>query len=266
MRVGLIQSNFAPWRGYFDFIADCDLFIYHDDLQYTKGDWRNRNRIKTEKGLAWITAPVRYLTVSQTIEETPIDYTQDWIGRLERRLEASYRKAPFFASYGAPFMAILKLKHETISQLNVAVNAWIMATFGITTPVRMSREFAPAGAKTARILGILKQAGADVYLSGPAARDYLEEARFAENGIRLEYKSYDYPPYPQQFGAFEPRVSVLDMIFNLGAAPREFWKSVTANVLAGREKSQVGGVRWKVGGEKAEDDGGGGEGEGEGER
>ena len=233
MRVGLIQSNFAPWRGYFDFIAECDLFIYHDDLQYTKGDWRNRNRIKTEHGTEWITVPVHYRTVAQLIHETRIDYTQDWIGRLERRLDACYRKAPLFATLGTPFLAILHQRFETISQLNIAINAWVMATLGITTRIMMSRELNPIGAKSDRILDILRKVGADAYLSGPAARNYLEESRFAENGIRLEYKSYDYKPYPQQFGSFEPQVSVLDMLFNLGAAPREFWKSATPNVVVG---------------------------------
>ena len=78
MRVGIIQSCYIPWRGYFDFIDDVDLFIFHDNLQYTKGDWRNRNKIKTPNGLCWLTVPVKYDQTSQLIEETRIDYSQKW--------------------------------------------------------------------------------------------------------------------------------------------------------------------------------------------
>ncbi len=99
MKVGIIQSNFLPWRGYFDFIREVDLFIIHDDLQYTKGDWRNRNKIKTPRGLEWITVPVNYKTTSQLIEETTIDYSTRWAQKMLNCIREVYRQAPYFEPY-----------------------------------------------------------------------------------------------------------------------------------------------------------------------
>src|SRR5687767_2235559 len=99
MKVGIIQSNFLPWLGYFDFIRETDLFVIHDDLQYTKGDWRNRNRIKTLRGLEWISVPVHYRNTSQLIEETAVDYSTPWAKKILNRIRESYRRAPHFEPF-----------------------------------------------------------------------------------------------------------------------------------------------------------------------
>ena len=57
-KVAILQSNYIPWKGYFDIIASVDEFIIFDEMQYTTRDWRNRNRIKTQNGLKWLTIPV----------------------------------------------------------------------------------------------------------------------------------------------------------------------------------------------------------------
>lgn len=232
MRVGIIQSNFIPWRGYFDFIDDCDLFIYHDDLQYTKNDWRNRNRIKTAEGPAWVTVPVHYRQVSQRICDTGIDYSKDWAGRIANQIRANYMRAPFFKDYSAPFFEILNSGIEVISDLNVAVNRWIAEALGIRTEIRMSKEFSPEGAKTDRLIGILKKAGATSYLSGPSAKAYIEPEKFSMAGISLEYKSYEYAEYPQLYHGFEPNVTVLDLLFNCGPDARGYLKSLKCNETA----------------------------------
>ena len=236
MKVGLIQSNFAPWRGYFDFIDDCDVFIYYDDVQYTKHDWRNRNRIKTDKGTAWITVPVLHHGLSQTISEARIDYSQDWANRILGQLQTYYHRAAGYPIHIGAFRRIISSPFETVSQLNIAVSSWVMSVLGISTPVRMSSEFSPVGTKTDRIIDIVRKAGGCAYLSGPAGRNYLEERKFFENGIRLEYKRYEYASYPQMFGPFEPQVSVLDLLFNTVRADRGFWKSTApSDVVAAPE-------------------------------
>jgi hypothetical protein len=229
VRVGIIQSNYIPWRGYFDFIDDVDLFIFHDDLQYTKGDWRNRNKIKTPNGLVWLTVPVRYHKTDQIICETPIDDSQSWCKKHINQIIANYSKAPFFHHYADEFFAIIKQKFETISDLNVMLTRWIMEKLSITTPLRMSSEFEPAGTKTDRLIDILKKVGATIYLSGPSAKDYLETEKFAEACIELEYKSYVYREYLQLWGQFEPTVTILDLLFNCGEHSRDYLKSLKEN-------------------------------------
>jgi hypothetical protein len=216
MKVGIIQSNFLPWRGYFDFIREVDLFIIHDDLQYTKGDWRNRNKIKTPRGLEWITVPVNYRTTSQLIEETTVDYSTPWVNKMLNRIEASYRRAPYFDLYFPQLRELLTEPADTISDLNLRLIHWTCGHLKVHTPIRFSREFNPQGKKTERLLGILKQLNATAYLSGPAAQSYLVPELFNETGIKLEYKKYNYAEYEQLFPPFESNVSVIDLLFMTG--------------------------------------------------
>ena len=231
MRVGVIQSSFIPWRGYFDFIASVDLFVFHDDLQFTKGDWRNRNRIKTPQGTRWLTVPVHYRSVAQRICDTAIDESTDWLGKHRRLWQAHYRNAPYFRD-------VLEILHEatqvqkepTISALNIALIRKVMEYLSISTPLAMSSEFDLHGTKTERLIDLLSKLGASRYLSGPSAEGYLDKAAFRSAGIGLEYKTYDYLPYPQLWGEFDGLVTVLDLIANCGPDAKSHFRSLTPDL------------------------------------
>ena len=216
MKVGIIQSNFLSWRGYFDFIREVDLFIIHDDLQYTKGDWRNRNKIKTSRGTEWITVPVHYEHTSQLIDETRIDYKTPWAQKMLNRIHESYRTAPYFQPYFSELTTLLIEPANTISDLNLRSIHWVCRHLKIDTPIVHSMEYHPKGTKTERLIGILREAGASAYLSGPAAQSYLVPAMFEAAGIRLEYKNYDYPEYHQLYPPYDPNVTILDLLFMTG--------------------------------------------------
>jgi hypothetical protein len=224
----MIQSNYIPWRGYFDFIDDCELFVFYDDVQYTHKDWRNRNRIKTHAGPIWLSVPVIH-DRSTIIQEAKIDYASRWVDKHIRTLGLAYGKAPYFGRYGERFFSILRQRPATISELNVLACKWVMEELGIRTQVRMSHEFGVHGDKYGRPLKILKHLGATSYLSGPSAMPYTDSVAFTESGIGLEFKVYDYPEYPQLHGAFEPNVSVLDLLFNCGPESRRYLKSRSPN-------------------------------------
>lgn len=231
MKAGVIQSNYIPWRGYFDFIDDVDLFIYLDDTQYTKRDWRNRNRIKTSSGLVWLTVPVIFSRHGDklNIEDVPIDYSQRWINKHIESIKHAYSKAPFFSHYSDEFFNLLNQKFKYLSELNININNWIMKQLNIDTTIRMSSEYNACGAKTERLIDLLKKVGATTYLSGSAAKAYLDVEKFKEAGIGLEYKTYNYPEYPQQYGKFEPQVTILDLLFNCGEDSRNYLKSLNPN-------------------------------------
>lgn len=232
MRVGIIQSNYVPWRGYFDFIDSVDLFVFYDDLQFTKNDWRNRNRILSPHGLRWLTVPVHFRSLGMTIDEVPIDYGQDWAARQLGQLEACYRAAPFFHSYVNDFADIVQRKYPSISELNVALCHWVMEALSIRTPTMMSRQLYVKGRKTERLLNILRCVGGTTYLSGPSAASYLDLTQFEREGIGVEYKTYDYKPYPQVQEGFQGEVTVLDLLFNVGPEARKFLKSTSPSYPA----------------------------------
>jgi hypothetical protein len=223
-RVAILQSNYIPWKGYFDIIHDVDEFIFYDDRQYTKQDWRNRNRIKTPTGTAWLTIPVGGRGVRRICDvELPVS---EWACEHWCRLESSYARAPYFEVNRAMLEEIyLGTTWRYLSDLNQHLIRTIASTLAITTAFRDSRQLEIRGSKQERLLDILRQTGADVYVSGPAARSYIEPSRFAEEGIELRWMDYaGYPEYPQLHPPFVHEVTVLDLLFHTGPdAPRYIW-------------------------------------------
>lgn len=216
-KVAIIQSNYIPWKGYFDIIHDVELFIFLDDVQFTVRDWRTRNKIKTPRGLRWLSVPVgsdrnRLIHEVQIIDD--VWYKSHW-----EMIKENYSKSPYFRHYRGFFENLyMERKWNNLSDLNQHMIQTISKDFlGIRTEFKDSREFLAVGEKTKRLLDILTKAGGDHYLSGPAAKDYIEEEQFKELGIGLHYKDYSgYPEYPQPYPPFEHGVTILDLLFNCG--------------------------------------------------
>lgn len=224
-RVAILQSNYIPWKGYFDIIHDADLLIFYDDVQYTKNDWRNRNRIKTPAGTAWITIPAGD-DLGRLICEVPLRDAR-WAIRHWKTISQCYSKAPYFKFYREFFEHIyLDRKWEFLSELNQSLIRSISKDLlGMKTEFADSREYSLSGRKLDRLMNLLNQCGARTYVSGPAAKSYINPVQFKEAGINLIYKTYDgYPPYPQNFPPFEHAVSILDLLFQVGPdAPYYIW-------------------------------------------
>jgi hypothetical protein len=216
--VAILQSNYIPWKGYFDVMRRVDEFILYDDVQYTRRDWRNRNRLKSPQGVRWLTIPVqvkgRYL---QRIDETLIS-DAGWARQHWQTLRAWYGKAAFFKRYEPALEDLYMGTREVeLSAINRRFLERLCELLGIRTTLRASSEYAGSGHKTERLLGICRAAGATRYLSGPAAREYLDEECFRSAGVEVEWMSYEgYPQYPQLHGPFEHGVSVLDLLLNVG--------------------------------------------------
>ena len=227
-RVAIIQSNYIPWKGYFDIINDVDEFILYDDRQYTKRDWRNRNLIKTEHGLRWLTIPVRVKgRFTQRIDETLID-DPAWPSRHWTTITQAYRDAAHFSTYrdavGGLFDAASGATR--LSDVNRCFLEGICGLLGIRTRLSWSTDYDAAGDRTERLVSLCRAAGATDYLSGPSARVYIDESRFTAAGVRLTYADYSgYPEYAQVHGPFEHGVSILDLIFNTGPDAPRYMKS-----------------------------------------
>ncbi len=242
MRVGVIQSSFIPWRGYFDFIASVDVFVFYEDVQYTKGDWRNRNRIKTAQGSEWLTVPVYYKTLSKLICDTEIDYSTPWGTKHLRLWQTHYRDAAYLGDVLKLLDGIDTDHNKTISQLNIQLTKRICGYLDIKTPMLVSTGMELSGSKTARLIDLLQKLDASSYLSGPSASAYLDLAAFVDAGIGLEYKSYDYAPYPQLWGAFDGAMTVLDLIANIGPEARHYIKSRTSDTVSVPARRRGGGA------------------------
>jgi hypothetical protein len=216
--VAIVQSSYIPWKGYFDLVNWADEFILFDDMQYTRRDWRNRNRIKTRGGTLWLTIPVQVKgRFHQRIDETKVA-DSGWARNHWESLQHSYAHASHFAEY-APFFEklYLGLQEEYLSRINFRFLRAICDLLGIATRLSWSAEYRSVAGKTERLVHLCRQAGATEYVSGPSARDYLDERQFQDAGIKLRYADYSgYPEYHQLYPPFDHHVSVLDLLFNEG--------------------------------------------------
>jgi hypothetical protein len=224
-RVAVLQSNYIPWKGYFDIIHDVDLFVFYDDNQYTVRDWRNRNRIKTPAGPIWLSVPVGN-DRSRLIHDVEIP-DPAWQAKHHQSLSQYYAKTPHFKRYRAWLDHVyLEQRWANLSQLNHATIEHVAREcLGIDTRFADSRSYAAQGQKMEKLLDLVVKTGATTYLSGPAAKDYIVAEGFTQAGIALEWKDYGgYPEYPQLFPPFEHGVTVLDLLFNTGPdAPWYIW-------------------------------------------
>ena len=222
--MAISQSNYIPWKGYFDMIAYVDEFVLYDEAQYTRRDWRNRNKIKTPAGLQWLTVPVQVKgRFEQTIRDTEL-HGVDWAAVHWRTLIQNYSKAPFFGEVALWLEPIyLQEVFVSISELNRRLIEAICAYLSIDTIISDSSDYELLDGKSERLAGICEQAGADRYISGPAAKSYIELGPFNAHKIEVSWYSYEgYPEYQQLWEGFEHGVSILDVLFNCGVDSRRY--------------------------------------------
>lgn len=227
-KVAVVQSNYIPWKGYFDLINMVDEFILYDSVQYTRRDWRNRNKIKTPNGVTWITIPVEVKgKYFQSINETKVSDSQ-WNVKHWRLLTHHYSKAKYFKSFKELFReAYEKNKSSYLSQVNYNFIKIICEILEIKTKISWSTDYNVAEeGKTEKLLGLCKQAGATEYISGPSAKDYLDPQLFDQEKIKLSFIDYSgYLQYNQLFTPFEHSVTILDLLFNEGPNAKKYMKS-----------------------------------------
>ena len=227
-KVAILQSNYIPWKGYFDIINIVDEFILYDDMQYTRRDWRNRYKIVTKNGLLWLTIPVDVKgKFYQKINETKVADIS-WIDSHWKSIQCNYAKSKYFSLYEKRIHEVYEAcrKEEFLSNINYYFIKEICDILGIKTKISWSSDYSLVDGKTERLVGLVKEAGGDYYLSGPAAKDYIVDELFEQSGIRLEWMDYSgYPEYVQGGSVFEHGVSILDLIFNEGPYAKEYMKS-----------------------------------------
>jgi len=226
-KIAILQSNYIPWKGYFDLINMVDEFVLYDDMQYTRRDWRNRNKIKTPNGLVWLTIPVEVKgKYFQKISETKVN-EKDWAKKHWQSITHNYSKSKYFKEYKDVFEELyLNCDEEYLSQINYKFIVAINEMLGINTKIRWSSEFELIDGQTEKLLGICKDCNAGIYLSGPAAKDYFDEELAKKENIRVEWMDYSgYNEYEQLHLPFEHGVTILDLIFNEGSNTSKFMKS-----------------------------------------
>lgn len=214
------QPNYLPYIGFFHKAANCDVFALWDSVQFVKRGtfgWINRNKIKTHKGWMWLTVPV--LTkgkYTQLIMDTHINNDISWQKKHWKSIYLNYNKAPYFSKYSDFFKQIYQKKWDRLADLNETIIKYIIDIFEIKVKIIRCSNFLLNSDGTALIIDVCKETGADTFLSGTHGKDYLDEAEFKKNNIKLIYQNFEHPCYNQLHGPFIENLSIIDLLFNEG--------------------------------------------------
>lgn len=233
-RVAILQSNYIPWKGYFDIINSVDEFILYDDTQYTTRDWRNRNKIKTSQGAQWLTVPVKVGSRAQLIRETSTAPDYFWRPKHAKTIMLAYGRSRYFPDFWPAIESLYVGSDESLlSKINFGFITVINQILGIRTRLTWSSDYQLVGDRSERLANICKQADADEYITGPSALDYMKHADFQSFGINVKKADYTgYPEYTQLYPPFEHAVSILDLIFNEGPDARKYMKTFAESSCA----------------------------------
>lgn len=233
MKAVVLQPTYLPWMGYFAMMDLADVFIYYDDVQFSKQSWQQRNRIRSATNDAiWLTVPIKK-GFGQTIQEAQIDDSGPWRKKHWKTIEVVYCKAPFFKSFSDPIRAIYEREWTSLAEMNICIIEVLAKLLEINVPktLQSSTIRGLKGAKEERLLNLLNVIGADDYISGPSAKDYIQPQAFLQMKINLHWFEFEHPEYPQFQGDFIPFLSVVDLLFNLGEKSIEYIREGAKNAI-----------------------------------
>ena len=232
MKAVILQPTYLPWVGYFGLIDIADVFVFYDDVQFVERSWQRRNKIKMPNGnWIWLSVPV-IQKFGQKINEITVNNNTKWAEKHRKSIKHAYSKAPFFKDYAPIFEELYKKEWTYLSDLNITLIKKITELSGLNdTKFIRSSELKVEGEKTDRLINLLTKIGADEYISGPAAKAYVEAEKFKKAGITLFWYEFNHPTYPQLYGDFIPYLSIIDLLLNTGKDTMDYIRKGSKNAL-----------------------------------
>ena len=223
MIIAIHQPNYLPYLGFFDKMKQSDIFVIYDDAQFNKEDFQHRNRIRIYHGWKYLTVPVekKHIPIRKVRirNELTVKGTT-WQGAHLREIRDNYNDTPYYTSYEDRLEVIYTDKYDRLIDLNMNLINFLKNAFNIETEIIFASELGFTSQSTERLADITEALGGDVYLSGPAGRDYLEITLFESRGINVEFQNFKHPVYKQRYDEFIPNMSAIDALFNVGGLPK----------------------------------------------
>jgi hypothetical protein len=215
--VTIHQPECLPWIGLIEKITDADFFVCLDTVNFEKNYFQNRQYIRTLTGKQLLTIPVESHN-HKPIREVKIIKDGKWQEKMLKTIYQTYHLAPHFDKYYPKLRQVLSSNWETIADLNYAVLNYLLEAFNVKTGRVLASELKiDHSLKNSELLAaICQKVQADIYLSGPSGRDYLDMRCFDRLGIRVDFHKFTHPVYRQLYHGFEPGMSSIDLLFNEG--------------------------------------------------
>lgn len=230
MRIAIMQPTWLPWSGYFDLIDQVDLFVFLDSVQYTSRSWQCRNRVRTRKGLEWLSVPVRASrTEGTTLAEATVLPGRSRVRKWSRMLEQAYARAPAVDAELPPIIDALRTVRdgESLASVNIRLINRLAKRLEIETPTIRATSLPDFPGRVDRLVDICRHLGADTFVTTPGTAAYIrpERSKFQDVGVALVFHRFDHPVYRQCHAPFMAYASVLDLLLNCGARARAVLRS-----------------------------------------
>lgn len=222
--VSIRQPGYIPYLGFFKKIQTADIFVYLDDVQYTRSDWDNRNKIKTCDNSMWLTIPVLNKTKG-LLNEVKIDYSKNWVYKHKSAIKFNYEDTPFFDLYWKDIESILDKKYTKIFDLNITLIDYFISILDIHTKTIFSSDLEIDLVGSQKLCEICKLVGGDTYLSGELGQNYLNSTIFENENISVIFEKFEHPTYSQKYSKFLPNMSIIDLLFNEGNNSKNILKN-----------------------------------------
>lgn len=221
MIVTIHQPEHLIWLGLVDKISRADVFVILDNVQFRKNYFQNRNRIRTKDGWAWLTVSLAKHPLKTNINQIEVAEKIDWQEHYLGLLKENYRQALYFNHYFTALEDVLNKKHSRLVDLNLDLLELVLNTFDVKSKTILASDLGIGGQGSELILAICQTVGADEYLGGVSAKNYLDKEQFEKAGIKIQQHQFFHPIYPQQFEPFLQGMSSIDLLFNCGEQAKE---------------------------------------------
>ena len=224
-RIVISQPMFFPWIGIFEQIRLADAYVHYDDALLPQGrSFVSRVQIKAPGGTQWLSLPIKRCG-QPPINQALIDNDQQWRRKHLRTLAHCYAQAPYVDDMIGIVETVYDQASDHLCDLNIRSIQRVADYFGVTTDYHRASDFHVGGHSTEKLLGLVQALHGTHYITGHGARHYLDHDLFERHGIRVEYMTYNRASYPQLHGAFDPHVTILDLIANTGPEGRRYINS-----------------------------------------
>lgn len=231
MVVTIHQPEHLPWLGFFQKATQADVFVLLDNVQYRHKYFQNRNRIRSTQGEGWLTVPVLLKgyrrPLLRDVRINPSDVR--WRDKYWKSMLLNYRKSPFFAEHAEFFEGVFRQSWDLLADLNITLITYLFGAFSINARLIRASDLGAQGGGADLILGIVKELGADCYISGIsgiAGRGMEPEGEFRSHGVAVRYQQFHHPIYRQLHEPFLPGMSAIDLLFNCGRTSSDVLRGI----------------------------------------
>ncbi len=215
MVVSIHQPNYFPWLGYFYKIAQSDVFVLLDDVQFSNEGMHNYHYIKTPQGSLRLKIPVDQHSGDLIMNVKTKDFL-GWKQKHIKTIEVNYKKSACFSTVFGDYVQLIDREYGSLSEMNTAIINFVLEKFGIATKIVKSSELNITSTKEEKVMDICNALNATIYYSGTGAKAYQSEIDFNNRGLELKYSVFNPFEYKQLWGSFQSNVTVLDYLMNCG--------------------------------------------------